>query len=109
MINFNKTFIITFTAASLSVLAAGYAMADDDDAAEMQLISKAAGLLTVEQASEKALAAKPGTIIEAELEKRTWPQGWDYEFEIIDAQGQEWDVDIDAKTGEARKVTRDWF
>jgi uncharacterized membrane protein YkoI len=109
MINFNKTFMITLTAASLSLLAAGYAMADDDDVAEMQLISKAAGLLTIEQASEKALAAKAGTIVDSELEKRTWPQGWDYEFEIIDTQGQDWDVNIDAKTGEARKVARDWF
>jgi uncharacterized membrane protein YkoI len=109
MTDFNKTLIFTLAAASLSVLAPSHTMADDDDAAEMQLISKAAGLLTVEQASVKALTAKPGTIIEAELEKRTWPQGWDYEFEIIDTQGQEWDVNIDAKTGEVRKVARDWF
>jgi uncharacterized membrane protein YkoI len=105
----NKALISTLAVAGLGILAPHHAIADDDDAAEMQLISKAAGLLTVEQASEKALTAKPGTIIEAELEKRTWPQGWDYEFEIIDTQGQEWDVNIDAKTGEARKVARDWF
>jgi uncharacterized membrane protein YkoI len=55
------------------------------------------------------LQAKPGTVIEVEIEKRTWPQGWDYEFEIIDAEGKEWDVDVDAKTGEVRKVRQDWF
>ena len=27
----------------------------------------------------------------------------------IDADGKEWEVNIDAKTGETRKVSRDWF
>lgn len=102
----NKAIMLTLTVASLHV---GHATADDDDAAEMLLTAKAAGLISVEQATEKALAAKPGTVIEVELDKRKWPQGWDYEFEIIDVQGNEWDVNIDAKTGEARKVSRDWF
>ena len=102
----NKVIMLTLTVASLNI---AHAIADDDDAAQMLLTAKAAGLISVEQATEKALAAKPGTVIEVELDKRKWPQGWDYEFEIIDAQGNEWDVNIDAKTGEARKVSRDWF
>lgn len=101
--------MLTFAVASLNVLTLNAAIADDDDAAEMQLVIKAAGLLTVEQATEKALIAKPGKVIEVDLDKRQYPQGWDYEFEFIDAQGHEWEVDIDAKTGEARKVSRDWF
>lgn len=105
----NKAIVLTFTVASLNILTLNPATADNDDTAEMQLITKAARLLTVEQATEKALIAKPGSVIEVELEKRNYPQGWDYEFEIIDAQGHEWDVDIDAKTGESRKVSRDWF
>ena len=95
-------------AAGLAVLSSPV-FADDDDIAEAKAIAAAAGLLSIEQATEKALQAKPGTVIEVEIEKRTWPQGWDYEFEIIDAEGKEWDVDIDAKTGEARKVRQDWF
>lgn len=90
-------------------LLSGPAFADEDDLAEAKAIAAAANLMTVEQATEKALQAKPGTVIEVEIDKRTWPEGWDYEFEIIDAQGKEWDVDIDAKTGEARKVRQDWF
>jgi uncharacterized membrane protein YkoI len=105
----NKAMLLTLAVASLSIFTISNVIADSDDAAEMLLIAKAAGLISVEQASEKALLAKPGTVIEVELEKRKWPQGWDYEFEIIDAQGQEWDVNIDAKTGETRKVSRDWF
>jgi uncharacterized membrane protein YkoI len=95
-------------AASLAVLSSPV-FADDDDVAEAKAIAAAAGLLSIEQATEKALQAKPGTVIEVEIEKRTWPQGWDYEFEIIDAEGKEWDVDVDAKTGEVRKVRQDWF
>jgi uncharacterized membrane protein YkoI len=94
---------------SFAFLMSGNAMADGDDPAKMRAIAQAAGLISVEEASEKALAAKPGTIIEVELDDRSWPQGWDYEFEIIDANGKEWDVDIDAKTGEVRKVKADWF
>lgn len=94
---------------SFAFLMSGNAMADGDDPAKIRAIAQAAGLISVEKASEKALAAKPGTIIEVELDDRSWPQGWDYEFEIIDANGKEWDIDIDAKTGEVRKVKADWF
>lgn len=85
------------------------AAAADDDHQEMMSVVKAAGLIPIEQASEKALAAKPGSIIDSDLDDRTWPEGWDYEFEIIDADGKEWEVVVDAKTGETRKVKRDWF
>jgi uncharacterized membrane protein YkoI len=85
------------------------AAAADDDHQEMMAVVKAAGLIPIEQASEKALAAKPGSIIDSDLDDRTWPEGWDYEFEIIDADGKEWEVVVDAKTGETRKVKRDWF
>lgn len=109
MFNYRKNIAQTLLVASLSILTSGTVYADDDDASEMLAIAKAAGLISIEQASEKALAAKPGTIIEAELDKRSWPEGWDYEFEIIDSDGKEWEVNIDAKTGETRKVRRDWF
>lgn len=94
---------------SVAIFAAPPVFANDD-LAEMQLISKAAGLITLEDASSRALAAKPGTIVDADLDDRNWPnKGWDYEFEIIDAAGVEWEVDIDAKTGEVRRVSKDWF
>ncbi len=104
----SKASIVTLS--MLGVMAAMSAQADDDDAAEVQAISQAAGLLTVQEASEKALAAKPGTIVDTDLDQRRWPSaGWDYEFDIVDAQGQKWEVEIDAKTGEPRKVMRDYF
>lgn len=104
MKNFNRTLIIS----SFALITSGTALAEDD-AVKMRSIAEAAGLISLEQAQEKALASKPGTVIEVELDDRSWPKGWDYEFEIIDADGKEWDVDVDAKTGEVRKVDADWF
>jgi uncharacterized membrane protein YkoI len=105
MNRFNRNILIAGLAFALS----GPALADGDDPEKMRRIAEAASLISLEQATQKALAAKPGTIIEVELDDRKWPQGWDYEFEIIDANGKEWDVDIDAKTGKVRKVKSDWF
>jgi uncharacterized membrane protein YkoI len=105
-----KSNALIVTLSMLGVMVAMNAQADDDDAAEMQAISQAAGLLTVQEASEKALAVKQGTIVETDLDQRRWPMaGWDYEFDIVDAQGAKWEVEIDAKTGESRRVMRDYF
>ncbi len=84
----------------------GPAKADDDDAKD-RAIAKAANLITPEQASEKALAAKAGTVTDIDLDRK-W-KNYYYEVEIIDADAVEWEVDINAKTGEIRRIKRDWF
>jgi len=81
----------------------------DDDLNHIDAVSKQFGLISMEEAKIKALAAKPGVIKDADLEKRKFGKGWDYEFEIIDADGKEWEVNIDAKTGKVSGVHRDWF
>jgi len=81
----------------------------DDDTQEMAALVKQFGLITLEQARVKALAAKPGVITDADLDNRDFGKGWDYEFEIADADGHEWEVYVDAKSGEVRKVSREWF
>lgn len=83
------------------------AQAGTEDPVKMKAIAEAAGLVSLEQAQEAALQAKPGTVIEVELDDRKWPSGWDYEFDIIDANGLKWDVHVDAKTGKVRKVKPD--
>lgn len=70
---------------------------DADDVAEMQAMAKAANLIAPDQAVAKALAAKPGTVIDADVDRIF--KKYYYEIEIVDAQGVEWEVDIDAKTG----------
>jgi len=81
----------------------------DDDIQEIEAISKELGLITLEQAKAKALAAKPGAVEDADLENRKFGKGWDYEFEIVDADGREWEVLVDAKTGAVRDVSQEWF
>ncbi|WP_438970381.1 PepSY domain-containing protein [Methylophaga sp.] len=103
----------TFTAVTLSSLmalatTAGIAQADDD-MREMKTLSEGLGLISFEEAKAKALEAKPGVIEDADLEDRDFKKGWDYEFEIVDADANEWEVYIDAKTGEVRKIEKDWF
>lgn len=90
-------------------MAPASALADEDEVAEMQAIAATAGLISLEQAREKALAAKPGTIVDVDLERRFMGNDWDYEFEIIAADGYEWEVDINARDGTVRSVRKDWF
>lgn len=87
------------------------AMADDDEdnPAKIAEMAKAFGLISLEEAQNKALAEKPGMVKEVELERRKFRSGWDYEVEILDASGTEWEVYIDAKTGKVNGVHRDWF
>jgi uncharacterized membrane protein YkoI len=99
--------LLMATAISFAIF--GPAHADDDDLQEMESMSKSFGLIPLEQAKATALQAKPGVIKDAELENRTFEKGWDYEFEVVDADGKEWEVNVDAKTGKVRNIKRDWF
>jgi uncharacterized membrane protein YkoI len=81
----------------------------DDDVYKIEAKAKELGLITLEQAKAKALAAKLGVIDDVDLENRKFGKGWDYEFEIVDAEGREWEVLVDAKTGVVRDVSREWF
>jgi len=83
-------------ALTLSVLSTN-AFADDDDLQEMEAVSKQFGFITLDEAKVKALVAKPGVVTDADLENRKLGNGWDYEFEIVDSDGKEWEVNIDAK------------
>jgi uncharacterized membrane protein YkoI len=91
----------------LSATVALPAAADDDDMdmAQMRAVSSASGLISPEQAIEKALAAKAGTVNEAELERKMGK--YYYEIEVVDAQGVEWDIDLDAVTGDVKRIKRD--
>ena len=78
---------------------------DAEDMAEMQAKAKSAGLIAPEQAIQKALAAKPGTVVDADVDRKS--KKYYYEVEIIDANGVKWEVDIDGKTGEVGGIKKD--
>lgn len=73
---------------------------DDKDEKEEKVDPKLAkeAKLTMEQAREIALKARPGKIEEEELEKEKGRLI--YSFDIRDAQGILFEVEVDAKTGE---------
>lgn len=104
-----KTLTMVMTGSVLFISSHMVAYADADDMQQMQTLSSKLGFISPEQANEKALAAKPGVVTEMELDDRDFRSGWDYEFEIVDAEGIEWDVLVDAKTGEVGKVSREYF
>jgi uncharacterized membrane protein YkoI len=89
------------------VLAFALPASAEDDAAEMEAISKAAKLITPQRAVERAVEAKPGTVLDVDLDQKL--QGYYYEVELIDAAGVEWEIDIEASSGEVRRVKRDWL
>ena len=103
-----KTKAMISVIALAALMTSGASMADDD-IREVKRISEALNLVSLDQARAKALEAKPGVIYDVDLENRTFSKGWDYEFEIVDADGNEWEVYVDAQTSEVRKIERDWF
>ena len=93
---------------ALGAAASTPAAADDDDQAEMEALVKAGQFISPDEAREKALAAKAGTVIDIDLD-RGWRGSYYYEVEVLDADLREWEVHIDAKTGQVRKIEREWF
>lgn len=79
-----------------------------DDINEMNAKSEQLSLISVEEAKAAALEAKPGIVDDIDLDNRSFFGGWDYEIEVLGKDGKEWDIYINAETGEVRKVSRDW-
>ena len=95
--------ILALTGSSLA-LSAVYA---DDDHAEMASIARQANLIDPDRAVEIAKGQRPGVVTDVDLDYKR--RGWTYEVEITDAQGKEWEVEIEGATGNVVKVKRDWF
>jgi len=92
----------------LAVLWVGWsaplATADDDHVVARRL-REAGAILPLERIIERARAAKPGEVIETELERKKGR--YVYEVEILDTAGQVWEIKLDAKTGDLIKLERD--
>lgn len=101
MKKFNKLTL----AGLLSLAMTSAAFADRDDLREMQQKAEAFDLISVDQAKDIATKTKPGYVDDVDLEGTG--MGYKYEVEVADKNGIEWDIDIDAKTGEVLNVKRD--
>jgi len=99
--------VLATTAATLLLFTVP-ASSDDKDAKIGDLIKDAK--ITIEQAIKTAGEKVPGTVVEAELEKKHDKTVW--EVEVVGADGKVTEVHIDAATGtvidtEAKKDDKD--
>lgn len=100
-----KTFNKLTLAGLVSLGLVSAAVADTDDLLEMQQKAEAFELISVDEAKNVATKTKPGFVDDIDLDGTG--MGYQYEVEVADKDGMEWDIYIDAKTGEVLNVKRD--
>lgn len=70
----------------------------DDDSEMARLLQQQGNIMPLEQIINKAMTVKSGQILETELDEDDGQ--YRYELEILDKQGQVWELELDAATGE---------
>jgi uncharacterized membrane protein YkoI len=99
-----KTLTALFAAIALTA-AAGAAQADVRPD-QIEGLVKSGEVMNFAQLNKLATDKHPGfTIHDTELDKNA--TGYVYQVELRDAKGVEWDVDLNAKTGEILKDKQD--
>ena len=100
-----KTLTALFTAATLA-LGANMALAKDVQLDQAVKLVNDKTIKSLDELKAAALAKHPGaTVTDTELEDSYGR--YIYKVELRDGQNVEWDVDLDAKTGEVLKDERD--
>lgn len=92
-------------AGAIAVLLSALPAAAETDQAMARKLRADGIILPLETIVAKAQVAKPGELLEAELDQ---DQGrYIYEVEILDAAGQVWEIKLDAGTAKLLKLERD--
>ncbi|CAI8814954.1 putative membrane protein [Pseudomonas sp. IT-P253] len=100
-----KTLMALLTAAALT-LTAGMAQAGDVPIDQIPQLVKEGKIKPQEALDQIVLKLHPGaTITDRDLDNHF--NGYEYEVEVRDAKGVEWDVDLNAATGEVLKSKQD--
>lgn len=100
-----KTLTALFTAAALT-LTAGLAQAKDVPVDQIPQLVKEGKIKPMEELNQIVLKLHPGaTITDSDLDKHS--AIYEYEVELRDASNVEWDVDLNATTGEVLKNKKD--
>lgn len=95
-----------FFIAALMVIGTGPAQARDLSATEAQKLLDAGTIWSFEKLDAAALAKHPGaTVTDTELEEEYGK--YRYKVDLRDAEGVEWDLELDAVTGEVLKNHQD--
>lgn len=98
---------IAFTVLSTGVAVSAGVFAKDVPPTELEALVKSGAVLPQDKLDAAALAKHPGGTVQPGGEVEKHRRGYVYEVEILDAQGVEWDIDVDAKTGTVLKNERD--
>ena len=97
--------LFTVMAAALTLISLG-AQARDLGLDEAVKLRDAGSIQAFEKLNQTALAQHPGGVLQdTELENQ-WGR-YVYQLEVVDAQGVEWDIELDAATGEILKNHQD--
>ena len=96
--------IVMLGATGLLLFHAGDSLAGDD-AQKARALSQRGDILPLEKIAEHARAAKPGKLIDIELEQKHGR--WIYEAEVLDETGRVWELKLDARTGSVLKMELD--
>lgn len=100
-----KTLTALFTAAALT-LTAGLAQADDVPVDQIPQLVKDGKIKPLKELNDIVMKLHPGaTITDSDLDNHF--NGYEYEVELRDAKNVEWDVDLNAATGEVLKNKQD--
>ncbi|MDB6141411.1 MAG: peptidase [Pseudomonas sp.] len=99
-----KTLTALFAALALTA-AAGFAQAGVGPD-EIVRLHKSGAVMDFEALNKAAQAKHPGATLKSTSLKNSYGR-YVYKTELRDAQGVEWDVDLDAKTGEVLKDKQD--
>ena len=100
-----KTLTAVFAAAALT-LTAGLAQARDLGPDEALKLRDAGTIQSFEKLNAAALAKHPGSVVEeTDLEQENGR--YIYELDLRDAQGVQWDLELDATNGQVLKDHKD--
>lgn len=100
--NMIKSFGIALAALALTAAAAARADVGPEQARKLV---ESGDILSLEAIAEKARAARPGEILETELERKG--NRYVYEVEVLDDAGTVWEVKLDARSGDLIKVEQE--
>lgn len=96
----DTTTILTVALTSMAILgiSAGLAIGHDGEDKDRESVQTMSAKVTIEEAIQTAKTKFPGRVVEAELESEDGTLV--YEVEIVNASGEEHEIEIDAQTGE---------
>ncbi|ACE85638.1 Peptidase propeptide and YPEB domain protein [Cellvibrio japonicus Ueda107] len=102
----SRTLVAGLSLASVLAIASTAVQADDIGPDKALALRDQGAILAFDKLNNLALAQHPGGRIgDTELEE-AWGR-YVYQVEVLDAQGQEWDLELNAATGELLRNERD--